>query len=445
MLDRLNPFRSLPNAREVWAWGMYDLANQSFQLLINTLLFSLLVQSVIVGDPAKGDRFWSYLGGANLVAVVLLSPFAGALADAKAWKRRLLLGTGVVCAALTCSLALLQPGQLWLTALLYLPAAIACGLGENFLASFLPGISTPANVGFVSALGWTMSYVGALVLLAITGAAVYWLGWTVEAGARTLFVFSGVWFFLGMVPSMLFLRERATPAPVTGHVVPETFRRLVRSARETSRFRQLARFFVAFFVYSTATMAVIYFLGLIGKNLGFQLPQLILFALTIAVAAGLASGATAKFQDRLGHRRTISVFLLAWVVSTSGMALYQIFSAPSWTFWPLSALVGVALGGLGTSSRALVGAFTPADRAAEFFGLWGMTYKLAGVAGVISFGQVTTAFTTRRTGQIVGLFMLAALFFIGFLLLRLVDEDEGQRAAHDQSTETTPASPPGPS
>ena len=64
MLRRLNPFQSLPNPREVWAWGMYDFANQSFTLLINTLLFAVYFKQVVVGaesasEAARGDRLWS--------------------------------------------------------------------------------------------------------------------------------------------------------------------------------------------------------------------------------------------------------------------------------------------------------------------------------------------------------------------------------------------------
>ena len=53
MLARLNPFRTLPNKRAVWAWGMYDLANQSFTLLINTLLFIENRELLDTGQPYR--------------------------------------------------------------------------------------------------------------------------------------------------------------------------------------------------------------------------------------------------------------------------------------------------------------------------------------------------------------------------------------------------------
>jgi UMF1 family MFS transporter len=356
------PFRSLPNPRAVFAWGVYDLANQSFQLLINTLLFSLFVEEVLVTEPGKGAALWGMMAAASLVGIVLLSPIVGAIADERAWKREMLIASGVVCATLTCLLAVLQPGQVWLGFVLYLVAAVACGLGENFLGSFLPEISTPATVGRVSAIGWTMSYVGALALLGITAAYAFGLGRPDVAQARPMFVFAGLWFFLGMLPLIFWLRELATPARSgigLGAVMAGAFGRLVASAKDTTKYRHLARFYLAFFVYSIGTMTVIYFLGLIGKDLAFELPQLILMALVVALTAGVSSALVGRVQDRLGHKRTISVMLACWVAATLAMAGANWLGLPVGFFWVVAGLIGFALGGLGTASRAMVGAFTP--------------------------------------------------------------------------------------
>lgn len=440
----LNPFARLHNGRAVWAWGMFDLANQSFQLLINTLLFSLFVQQVVVGDPARGRTTWSLMVASSMLLVVLVSPVLGALADHKAWKREMLLGSGVVCAVLTAMLAIIQPGQVWLAFALYLFAALACGLGENFLGSFLPEISTPKNVGYISALGWTMSYAGALLLLGI--AAVYTLGFghAEPDEARPMFVFSGLWFLAGIVPAFLFLRERATPQAGAAHtVVGHAFRRLAASARDTARYRHLARFFAAFFVYSLGTATVIYFLGLISDDLGNTLGRTILFALEIALTAGIASALVARFQDRVGHLRTVRFFLLTWVVATAGLAGIKALMpdegdpglALTVAFWVVAGLVGVGLGGIGTSSRAVVGAFSPAARAGEFFGVWGSVYKLSTIVGVLAFGQVRNAL-----GLPVSLLILAGCFGAGLVLLRFVDERAGIAAAEAEAA--GPEAPP---
>lgn len=408
---------------------MYDLANQSFQLLVNTLLFSIFVKKVIAADEAAGQALWGRMSAAALLLIVVLSPIVGALADQRAWKREVLLATGVVCAALTAALALLQPGQVALSFGVYVVAAVACGLGENFLGSFLPEISTPANVGRVSAVGWTMSYVGAVVLLGVTAAYCFALGRSEVSQARPLFLFAGVWFAAGILPALLFLREKAAPQPGrAGTVVVAAFVRLAESARHSARYRQLVRFFIAFFVYSMGVMTMVYFLGIIGDSLGFGLGRLIVMALLIAVAAGVAAAVVARVQDTLGHRRTVAVFLIAWILATLAMAGASLLELPTGAVWGVAALVGIAFGGIGTSSRALVGAFTPPDRAGEFFGLWGMIYKLGGIVGVVGFG-----FASARLGQGVALLLVAGLFAIGLALLMRLDEEEGVRAAQGET------------
>jgi UMF1 family MFS transporter len=435
-----NPFAKLPNPRTVWAWGMYDLANQSFQLLINTLLFSIFVTNVVAATPTEGTRLWVRMVAAAQVLVVVLSPITGAIADTRGWRRGFLLWTGAFCAAATASLALLRPGETTNALLLFVLAAVACGLGENFLASFLPGISTRDNVGFVSALGWTMSYIGAIVLLACVAVFAFVFGQDRPQDMRPMFVFAGAWFALGMVPAALYLRENAPPARGSGTGVGSALARLARTARETGRFRQLTRFLAIFFVYSMGTNAMIYFLGQIGDERGFRLPQLILFALVMALSAGLAAALTARVQDRLGHRRTISMFLAVWVVATGAMGVSTFVDAPPAAFWVVAVLVGLGLGGVGTSSRALVGAFTPESRAAEFFGMWGLASKLSVVAGVVAFGQLAThAAADLRTGQGIACLVVSGLFAIGLGLLQLVDVAEGVRAASEEPAPGTPA------
>ena len=425
MWRRLNPWADLPNARAVWAWGMYDLANQSFQLFINTLLYSLFVVEVLAPNPERGRWLWSAMISASLAIVAVVSPFAGALADLRAWKREMLLTTGVVCAACTASLAALAPGQEWLGFALYLVAAVACGLGENFLGSFLPEIASRARVGYVSALGWTMSYVGALLLLVVAALYCFVLGREHPSQARPLFAFAGVWFAAGIVPAAVWLRERSTarPGTLTG-AMTGAISRLAQSARESRSYRDLSRFFLAFFVYSMGTLTMVFFLGVISNDLGFELRGSVLLALVISLTAGGAAAVTARVQDRVGHARTVSFFLVCWITATLLMAGANAASVGEWAYWVLAALVGVALGGVGTSSRAMVGAFTPEARAGEFFGLWGTIYKLAGIAGVIAFGAAR-----NLAGLPAALVLTAGVFGGGLLLLRRVDEAAGLRRA----------------
>ncbi len=433
-LAGLNPFRGLPNPREVWAWGMYDLANQSFTLLVVTMYFGIYTREVIAATPESGERLWGWMTSGSMLLVVLLSPFLGALADARAWKKELLVGTGLACAGLTCALGLVGPGQAALAALLFVVANVAFNLGENFLASFLPEISSREQMGRVGATGWTMGYIGALVLLLISVAAILGFGWKDPAQWRPLFVFSGVWFLAAMMPPVFLLRERRRrqPGMTVGRTIAAAGSRLVRTAREAGRFRQLIAFLAVFFVYSFGTYTVIFFAGIITKSVfDFGTIKLTLFILQTTVTAAVAAIAAARFQDRLGHRRTVLAFLACWAVSTGGLAAMTLSpSPPEWLFWILANGVGLGLGGIGTASRTLVGVFTPAHKTAEFFGLYGMVYKLSAVVGPLAFGYVKAG-----TGDAPALFLLCGFFVAGFLGMFLIDERAGMRAAREAEAE----------
>jgi len=440
MLRRLNPFRSLPNPREVWAWGMYDLANQSFTLLINTLLFAVYFKQVVVGDEtdalsSKGDRLWGTVVSASMLTVVVLSPFLGALADGRGWKKKFLMGTGAVCVALTCSFAIIGEGQIALAIALYIPANIAYQLGENFMASFLPEISTAKNIGKVSAIGWTMGYVGSLCLAIVLILSIFVFGITDKTQWPVLFVFAGLWFVGGMVAPAIYLREAPPTAlhPGVSNAATEALTRIRETFRDAERYKQLRRFLVAFFAYGMGMQTVIFFAAIIATDVAFKgrddaETMLFVFTVLLTITAGAAALLTSVIQDRIGSMRTLKGFLVVWMLALIGLAGYSISADrgspwPFWSFWPIGALIGFGLGGVGPASRASVGAFTPRHKTAEFFGLWGLSYKLAAVVGVGLFGLV------KAWRDDASLALLFGYFALGFGLLFVVREDAGIEAA----------------
>ncbi len=525
LLERLNPFRGLPNPKRVLAWSLYDLANQSFTLLIITLLFGLYVQKVVtphppvpsemreavqaamregdtekaapseeaveaaghapasstktdtegvasdppVDDPAAaaaqatpqrvadlareqrraddlGKWNWALLGGASLLIVVVLSPLLGALADCRGWRKRFLVASGVVCSLLTCALAFIGTGDLLLAAAIYIPANVCFQLGENFLASFLTDVSTPKNIGRVSATGWTMGYVGALVLLIITAGVMSTFKLLDPASWRPFFVFAGVWFLVGIIPATIVLpRDCGDGLAARDGLIAQSFGRTVETFRRAMRYRQLMAFLLAFFVYGFGVQVVVGFAAIIAGSFGFNDVLLIVFTLQITITAGLSSFATGFFQHRLGIKATISVFLAVWIVSCAGLLAARLIwptDGPQWPIWVVGNGLGFGLGGIGTASRAMVGRFTPAHRTGEFFGLWGLSYKLAGAVGVLSFGGIARLF-----GDAASLALLLGFFVAGAMLMVPVNEVRGYRAAARAQRDHLRAAhavPPGP-
>jgi UMF1 family MFS transporter len=431
----VNPFKGLDNPREVWAWGMFDLANQSFTLLINTLLFPLFFRAVVVNDPKRDDAMWSVTVAISLAIVVLLSPIAGAIADFRAWKKAMLLGTGAVCVVLTCSLALIPSDAILIAMLLYIPANVAYQLGENFLASFLPEVANRRNMGRVSGIGWSMGYAGALLILMFTTVLMLVFGLKGTSSWRPFFVLAGVWFLLMAIPTALYLPERARSQalPQGENLLTVGFSRLRKTIGEATQFRHLTRFFIAFLVYGFGVQVVVFFSSPIAEDFGFRDIQLVIFVLQLTVVAGVTAAVTSAFQDRVGHKRTILIFLVIWFVNAASLAVMSWWasgraggsaSMPQWPIWLIGNGLGIGLGGIGTASRSMVGACTPSHRTAEFFGLWGLVYKLAGCLGVLSFGVIKDGL-----GSTAALTLLASFFVVGGAILLFVSQAEGERAA----------------
>lgn len=447
-----NPFKGVERPREVWAWGMFDLANQSFTLLINTLLFATFFKVVVLADHPRGDFIWSMFGSISMLIVVLLSPVLGAFADQHSCKKQALMITGVACAGLTCVLALLPAGNpaqslllpIAIAAAVYVPANIAFNLGENLVASFLPEIARRDNMGRVSAIGWTMGYLGALLVLGFVAVLIPVLGIQSVEDWRPLIFFAGLWFALNMIPTAVFLKERGrgematmsiagtAHASGTKQAMKQSLVRLLQAMKDLVRFKDLLILLAGFLIYAMGVQTIIFFAGVIARDdFQFEEAELVGFAGLLALVAGIAAATTGIFQDKLGHKATILSFLGVWIITALGMALIVHLqasgNAPKWTVWILGCGIGFGLGGIGTATRALVGVFTPRSRTAEFFALWGVTYRLAAVIGLPIFGAVRA-----WIGSVASNFVLAGFFIIGGLILTAASVHRGQVAADEE-------------
>lgn len=418
--------KQIPNLREVISWGMFDLANQSFALLINTLLFGLFLRESVLDGAPYGELAWSILGAVSLAIVVVAGPVVGPIADARAAKKRFLIGTGVCCALLTCSLSLIPSGRavgvpmaLACAIALYVPANVAFNLGENLLASFLPEIAKRDNMGVISALGWTMGYFGALVLLAITALASWIWGLDQPEHYRPLLFFAGLWFGMMMLPTIRYLPEaaKAEVFPEGGSMIRAGLQRLIHTMRNSGRFRDLRALLVALLIYGMGMQVIVFFTGLIAQDdFGFTTPQMMMLTLIATLTGGVGAALTGAVQDRVGHKLTLLIFLGIWTATGAGLVWLTWLretaadpgGLPVWPVWLVGNGIGLGLGGMGTATRAAVGVLTPAHRTAEFFSLWGCTYKAAGVAGLPIFGVIRA-----HWGSVPSLVALTSFFLVG--------------------------------
>jgi UMF1 family MFS transporter len=437
-LRRYYPLDGFPKQRQLWSWISFDVANQSFTLIINTLLFSIFFSAVVVRNDAIDDRIWALTYGGSMLLTAILSPLAGAAADERGWKKRFLIGSGLMCGIFTCGLGFVQPGQIWLAVLLYVPANFAFSIGENFLASFLPDLARHDQVGRVSGFSWACAYGAALLLLIFTAGAMLLLKLESPDAWRPFFVFAGLWFLAFLIPTLLWLDEPKIPQAVHAgrNLFTVGFVRLLETLRETARYKDLALLLAASLFYGTGMSVVVFFASKLAVEYGFQQVALVLFVAVITVSGILGTIVPTLYQDKLGHRRSILIFLFIWLATALGFAfyahLYELHAQsgagtayPTWPLWLIGNLLGFGLGSLGSANRAFVSYLTPPNREAEVFGVWGLMWKLSAVT------TFPFAWAKDTMGTSAALLVLAGFLSVGLILTLFINERRGYAAREE--------------
>jgi len=416
--------------KELWAWCLYDFANSSFTTLILTVAYSVYFIQVVAHDLGGGaaERVWFWGYAVSMLLAALLSPPLGALADARAIKRPLLIGSTLVCVACTALLAVVERGDIRLGLVLFGLANIAFELGFLFCSAFLVEITTPATMGRLSGYGWGLGYAGGLVSLAL--AYPFITGGFAEENLplyRASFAVTAGFFLTASLPTLFWLRERAVPQPSVAGAPAwrDAFARLGATAGTLARYRDLLWFFVAYLIYTDAINTVIVASAIFAnKVLDFSPGDLIIYFLITQVTAGLGAVGFGLLADRIGSARTISLTLIVWIGIAAAASVVRTHAQ----FYAIGLVAGAVLGANQATSRALIGRFTPPGKQGELFGFFTVIGKFAAVLGPVVYGEVTAWSGSQRWAVL----SMALFFLVGLLVFQRVDEQRGMAAATTQ-------------
>jgi len=114
----------------------------------------------------------------------------------------------------TVALYCVAPGYALLGVVLLVVSNFAYSIGEAFIASFLPELGPPQDLGKISGFGWAMGYVGGMC------SAVFVLLFLGEVSAenfhriRWVGPWAGFFFLVAAIPTFVWLRERGRPQPL---------------------------------------------------------------------------------------------------------------------------------------------------------------------------------------------------------------------------------------
>jgi UMF1 family MFS transporter len=405
---------------------MYDFANSGYTTVVITAVFNAYFVGVVAAGENWGTFAWTFALSISYAIVIFSAPIIGAYADAHAAKKKLLLITTSGCVLGTALMSLVGPGDLELAFALIVLSNVFFGTGENIAAAFLPELAKGEALGKVSAWGWSLGYIGGLLTLAVCLAYVIWArgqGYTeAQFVPVTMLITAGV-FALASSFTFLVLKERARPQPAEKGAGLRAVARVAHTLTQARQYEDLLRFLGCIVLYQSGVQTVIALAAIYAQEaMGFTTQDTIVLVLLVNITASLGAFLFGQWQDRLGHRKTLTLTLLGWCA----MVLIAYLTTGRAGFWVAANIAGLCLGASQSAGRALVGYLAPADRHAEFFGLWGLAVKLASILGPLSYGAVT--WLTDNDHRM-AMLITGAFFVLGLFVLASVDPERGRRAA----------------
>jgi len=413
--------------REAWAWAMYDFANSGYTTVVITAIFNAYFVAVVAGNAPWATFAWTAALAVSYAAIMFSAPLIGAYADAYAAKKRLLALSTLGCVTFTALLFFSGPDSLWLTIVFIILSNFFYGCGENLAAAFLPELAQSKSLGKVSGWGWSLGYVGGLVSL---GASLAYVTWAQQQGQHAaefvpmVMLITAALFALSSLPTFIFLKERALPQKhMQGrNLLQESFARLKQTLRHAQDFRDLRRFLLCTVFYQAGIQTVITLAAIYAQQaMHFTTQQTIMLIFVVNITAAVGAFLFGHLQDRIGHIPAIALTLVGWIVMV-GLAWGA--QGPD-MFWVAANLAGICMGASQSAGRALVGLLSPETRRAEFFGLWGMSVKLASILGPLTYGLVSWL---SQGDHRLAILITGSYFIVGLAILAGVNVRRGRRA-----------------
>ena len=402
--------------RPVVGWALYDWANSAFATKVTAGFFPVFFKQFwSAGTEAAVSTFrLGVLSGAGSLVIALAAPLLGAMADRGGARLKLLAIFTLIGAAATMSLYGMAEGEWVRAALVYSLAGIGFWGGVIFSDSLVVDVAAPADYDVVSAFGYALGYAGGGILLLVnvamvTNPAAFGLAGPADA-VRIAFPMVGAWWILFTVPCLLWVREQKPARPLAPLAAARAgWRELAATVREIRKYRTLAWFLLAYWLYIDGVNTVIKMAVDFGLSLGFPQQSLIaalLITQFVAFPSALAFGWIGK---RIGARK--GIFIAIAIYSAATVAAYWMRDVTH--FYALACAIGLVQGGIQSLSRSYYASLVPEGKQGEFFGFYNMMGKFAAVLGPTMVG--VTALLTGDSR--IGMLSILVLFVGGAMLL----------------------------
>jgi MFS transporter, UMF1 family len=388
-------------------------------------------------DPNNLSISTFYLGLGNSLAsivVALLAPFLGAIADRGSYKKRFLIFFAFLGIVMTVGLGFVAQGMWPIALLLYIFATIGFSGANTFYDSLLPSVSNEETVDYVSALGYSLGYLGGGILIVINFLMLSYpesFGLADSTSAiQWSFISVGIWWAIFSIPVMLFVEEeRELETKSITDSIREGVAQFKSTFNEIRNLKVVATFLLAYWLYIDGVDTTVRMAANFGINLGFGQTAIMGALVLVQFVAFFATLLYIKFSDKVGIKNGIYTAIFAYVFIVLG----AFFVTEAWHFYILAVLIGCFQGGIQTLSRSLYSRIIPENKSGEFFGFFNMWGKFAAVFGPLIMGSATVlinnAIADQELAARIGFQSIIVLLLLGAYVFSKVDLAEGEAMA----------------
>ncbi|MBU0486442.1 MAG: MFS transporter [Bacteroidetes bacterium] len=420
------------NRKIIRGWIMYDWANSVYQLTIASAIFPVYFQQV---TSFNADRTISFFGleVINSVAyswaialayfvVALLSPIMSAIADFTGRRKMFMRAFTLIGAVSSASLFFFDQNHIEVGLIAFFLGTLGYTGGLVFYNSFLPVIAAPEQQDSVSARGYSMGYLGGVILLVMNLVLLLFpkfFGITDPLlPAKISFLTVGLWWFgfsmitFSVLPKYTFGENRLKSGVISG-----AYRELRTVFREIRKHPDLFVYLGGFFFMVMGVITVMFMAATYGeKALHIPTETLISTILLIQLLGMAGAYLTAWISKKIGNILILSLYVPCWV----GATVLAYFITDATGFMVVAVIVGLLMGGTQALLRSGFSRMLPETHDhTSYFSFYDVLEKLATVGGMFFFGLAEAITGDMHTSvlMVVICFVLAMPFF-GFLLFR---------------------------
>ena len=422
------------------AWAFYDWANSVYPLVISSAVFPIFYETLfaetghyinVFGFSVKNSALISFVTAFAFLMVAFLSPLLSGIAD-YVGNKKFFMKFFCYLGALSCmSLYWFNLENIYPSLLFYLLGLIGFWGSLVFYNSYLPDIAFEEQQDAISAKGYSLGYIGSVILLIINLAMVMkpeLFNITETDGEpaaikamRYSFVMVGIWWILFSQYTYYYLPKgnKNLQQRITKTIVFNGFKELKKVWILLEENSRLKKYLLSFFIYSMAVQTVMLIATYFGaQEIAWETKEqstigLIICILLIQIVAILGAYTTSKASEKYGNIPVLIAINSIWI----GLCIAAYFIILPIHFYIMAGLVGLVMGGIQSLSRSTYSKFLPeTEDTASFFSFYDVAEKIGIVIGMLVYGIIDQITGSPRFAIV----FLALFFIMGVLLLRKV-------------------------